>query len=252
MSDAPQILLNHRLKSLRLPTVLREYGKLAKQAAAEGLDHVQFLARLIELEMIDRERRMIERRIKAAKFPAIKSLDSFDFKAIPALNKMQVLELARCEWIERRENVIALGPSGTGKTHIALGLGLSACQKGLSVGFVTAAALVHELMEARDERRLLRLQKQMVSQKLLIIDEFGFVPLSKTGAELLFELISQRYERGATLITSNLPFDEWTETFGSERLTGALLDRLTHHVNILEMNGDSYRLGQSKARQDKA
>jgi DNA replication protein DnaC len=252
MSDAPQILLNHRLKSLRLPTVLREYGKLAKQAAAEGLDHVQFLARLIELEMIDRERRMIERRIKAAKFPSVKSLDSFDFKAIPALNKMQVLELARCEWVDRRENVIALGPSGTGKTHIALGLGLSACQKGLSVGFVTAAALVHELMEARDERRLLRLQKQMVGYKLLIIDELGFVPLSKTGAELLFELISQRYERGSTLITSNLPFDEWTETFGSERLTGALLDRLTHHVNILEMNGESYRLGQSKARQDKA
>ena len=252
MTEAPQILLNHRLKSLRLPTVLREYGKLAKQAATEGLDHLQFLARLIELEMIDRERRMIERRIKAAKFPAVKSLDSFDFKAIPALNKMQVLELARCEWVERRENVIALGPSGTGKTHIALGLGLSACQKGLSVGFVTAAALVHELMEARDERRLLRLQKQMVSHKLLIIDELGFVPLSKTGAELLFELISQRYERGATLITSNLPFEEWTETFGSERLTGALLDRLTHHVNILEMNGESYRLGQSKARQDKA
>ena len=251
MTEAPQILLSHRLKSLRLPTVLREYGKLAKQAAAEGLDHVQFLARLIELEMIDRERRMIERRIKTAKFPAVKSLDSFDFKAIPALNKMQVLELARCEWVERRENVIALGPSGTGKTHIALGLGLSACQKGLSVGFVTAAALVHELMEARDEHRLLRLQKQMVSHKLLIIDELGFVPLSKTGAELLFELISQRYERGATLITSNLPFDEWTDTFGSERLTGALLDRLTHHVNILEMNGESYRLGQSKARQDK-
>jgi len=117
---------------------------------------------------------------------------------------------------ERRENVIALGPSGTGKTHIALGLGLSACQKGLSVGFVTAA-LIHELMEARDERRLLRLQKQMVGYKLLIIDELGFVPLSKTGAELLFELISQRYERGATLITSNLPFDEWTETFGESR-----------------------------------
>ncbi|KRO85789.1 MAG: AAA family ATPase [Rhodobacter sp. BACL10 MAG-120910-bin24] len=252
MTQAPQILLDHRLKSLRLPTVLREYGKLARQCATEGQDHVQFLARLVELEMIDRERRMIERRIKAAKFPSVKSLDSFDFRAIPALNKMQVLELARCEWIERRENVIALGPSGTGKTHIALGLGLSACQKGLSVGFVTAAALVHELMEARDERRLLRLQKQMVGYKLLIIDELGFVPLSKTGAELLFELISQRYERGSTLITSNLPFDEWTETFGSERLTGALLDRLTHHVNILEMNGDSYRLGQSKARQNNA
>jgi DNA replication protein DnaC len=182
----------------------------------------------------------------------VKSLDSFDFKAIPSLNKMRVLELARCEWIERRENVIALGPSGTGKTHVALGLGLAACQKGLAVGFTTAAALVHELMEARDERRLLRLQKQLVKHKLLIIDELGFVPLSKTGAELLFETISQRYEQGAILITSNLPFDEWTEILGSERLTGALLDRLTHHVNILEMNGDSYRLSQSRSRNNKA
>ena len=195
---------------------------------------------------------MIERRIKAAKFPAAKSLDSFDFKAIPKLNQMQVLELARCEWIDRRENVIALGPSGTGKTHIALGLGLAACQKGLPVRFITAATLVSELMEARDERRLLRLQKQLASVKLLIIDELGFVPLSKTGAELLFELISQRYERGATLITSNLPFDEWTETFGTKRLTGALLDRLTHHVSILEMNGESYRLAQSRARKAEA
>jgi DNA replication protein DnaC len=248
MTEAPQILLAHHLKTLKLPTFLREYEKQARQCAAEGLDHVQFLARLVEMEMIDRERRMIERRIKAAKFPAAKSLDSFDFKAIPKLNKMQVLELARCEWIERRENTIALGPSGTGKTHVALGLGLAACQKGLPVRFITAATLVSELMEARDERRLLRLQKQLANVKLLIIDELGFVPLSKTGAELLFELISQRYERGATLITSNLPFDEWTETFGTERLTGALLDRLTHHVNILEMNGQSYRLAQSRAR----
>jgi DNA replication protein DnaC len=252
VTDAPEVLLAHHLKTLKLPTFLREYDKLARQCATERLDHVRFLARLVELELIDRERRMIERRIKAARFPAVKSLDSFDFRAIPSLNKMQVLELARCEWIERRENVIALGPSGTGKSHVALGLGLAACQKGLSVGFTTAAALVHELMEARDERRLLRLQKQMAGHELLIIDELGFVPLSKTGAELLFELISQRYERGATLITSNLPFDEWTETFGSERLTGALLDRLTHHVTILEMNGDSYRLAQSRKRKTPA
>ncbi len=252
MSEAPQLLLDHHLKTLKLPTFLREYSKVARQCAAEGLDHVQFLARLVELELIDRERRMIERRIKAARFPAVKSIDSFDFKAIPSLNKMRVLELARCEWIERRENVIALGPSGTGKTHVALGLGLAACQKGLAVGFTTAAALVHELMEARDERRLLRLQRQLVRHKLLIIDELGFVPLSKTGAELLFETISQRYEQGAILITSNLPFDEWTEIFGSERLTGAPLDRLTHHVNILEMNGESYRLSQSRSRKKNA
>ena len=163
MSDAPEILLAHHLKTLKLPTFLREHQKLARQCAAEGVDHVRYLARLVELELIDRERRMVERRIKAARFPAVKSLDSFDFTAIPKLNKMQVLELARCEWIERRQNIIALGPSGTGKTHISLGLGLAACQKGLSVGFTTAAALVSEMMEARDERRLLRLQKQMGS-----------------------------------------------------------------------------------------
>ena len=247
-TEVPEILLSHYLKTLKLPTFLREYQKLARQCATEGVDHVGYLTRLSEREMIERDRRKVERRIKAARFPVVKSLDSFDFAVIPKLNKMQVLELARCEWIERRENVIALGPSGTGKTHVALGLGLAACQKGLSVGFTTAAALVSEMMEARDERRLLRFQKQMATHQLLIIDELGFVPLSKTGAELLFELISQRYERGATLITSNLPFDEWTETLGSERLTGALLDRITHHVNILEMNGDSYRLAQSRAR----
>ena len=165
---------------------------------------------------------------------------------------MAVLELARCDYIERRENIIAVGNSGTGKSHIALGLGLAACQKGLSVGFITAAALVHGLIEARDEKRLVRLQRQLAGYKLLIIDELGYVPLSPTGAELLFEVFSQRYERGSTMVTSNLPFDEWTSVFGSERLTGALLDRLTHHVHILEMNGDSYRLAESKRRSRKA
>jgi DNA replication protein DnaC len=218
MSDTPQVLLAHHLKKLKLPTVLREYDKVARLCAAEGVDHVRYLLRLAELELIDRERRMVERRIKAARFPTVKSLDSFDFKAIPSLNKTLVRELARCEYIDRRENVIALGPSGTGKTHIAMGLGLAA-------------------------------QKRLASHKLLIIDELGFVPLSKIGAELLFEVFSQRYERGSTLVTSNLPFDEWTEVFGSERLTGALLDRLTHHVHILELNAESYRLKQSRSSQ---
>ena len=166
--------------------------------------------------------------------------------AIPSVNKALVMELARCEYIQRRDNVIAVGNSGTGKTHVALGLGLAGCQRGMSVGFTAAAALVHELMEARDERRRLNLQRQLSRLNLLIIDELGFVPLSRTGAELLFEVFSQRYERGSILVTTNLPFDEWTEVFGSERLTGALLDRLTHHVHILEMNGDSYRLRHSR------
>jgi DNA replication protein DnaC len=248
VSDAPGLLPTHHLKALKLPTFVREHDKVARQCAAEGVDHVRYLLRLAELELIERERRMVERRIREARFPTVKSLDSFDFLTIPSLNEVLVLDLARGDYIERRENVIALGNSGTGKTHIALGLGLAACQRGMSVGFTTAAARVHELLEARDERRLLRLQKQLAGYRLLIIDELGFVPLSKSGAELLFEIFSQRYERGSTLVTSNLPFDEWTEILGSERLTGGLLDRLTHHVHILEMNGESYRLAQSKSR----
>jgi len=251
-TEAPEILLRHHLKRLKLPTVLREHEKLARPCAAENVDHVRYLARLVELELLDREARMIDRRVKAARFPAVKSIESFDFDAIPSLNRKLVLDLARCEYVERRENVIALGPSGVGKTHVALGLGLAACQRGVKTRFATAAAIVHEMIEARDEKRFLRFQKMLAGYELLIIDELGFVPLSKTGAELLFELVGQRYERGATLITSNLPFDEWTETFGSERLTGALLDRLTHHVTILEMNGDSYRLAQSRTRKTPA
>jgi DNA replication protein DnaC len=247
-SGTPQVLLAHHLKQLKLPTVLREYDKVARECAREGVDHPRYLLRLIELELIDRERRTIERRIRAARFPAVKGLDTFDFTAIPSLNKMLVLELARSEFVLRRENVIALGNSGTGKTHVALALGLAACQKGLTVAFTTAAALVHQLMEARDERRLLKLQRDLQAVKLLIVDELGYVPLSPTGAELLFEVLSLRYERGSTIVTSNLPFEEWTSVLGSERLTGALLDRLTHHVHILTMNGDSYRLKQSKGR----
>ena len=173
----------------------------------------------------------------------------FDFGAQPSLNKPLVLELARCEWIEKRHNEIALGSSATGKTHIALALGLAACQKGHSVAFTTDAALVHELMEARNERRLRTLQKHLNTVRLLVVDELGYVPFTAVGSELLFEVFSQRYERAATLITSNLPFDEWTTVFGSERLTGAPLDRLTHHVHILEMNGDSFRLPASQKAQ---
>jgi DNA replication protein DnaC len=246
----PRVLLAHHLRQLKLPTVLREYEKVAAEAARDGHDHIRYLLRLVELELIDRERRMVERHIRAARFPATKSFDTFDF-AVPSLNKPLTLELARCEYVVARDNIIALGNSGTGKTHVALALGLAACQRGFSVVFTTAAALVHQLMEARDEKRLLRLQAQLDATKLLIVDELGYVPLSQTGAELLFEVFSRRHERASTIVTSNLPFDEWTSVFGNQRLTGALLDRLTHHVHILEMNGESYRLKQSKTRRRK-
>jgi len=247
-ADTPQVLLEHHLKQLRLPSFLREYDKLARQCAAEQADYPQYLLRLSELELLDRERRATERRIHQARFPVVKSLETFEFAAIPSLNNSLVLELARCEFIERKECVLALGNPGTGKTHLALALGLAACQKGYRVRFTATAAIVHELIEARDEKRLLRFQKQMASCELLIVDELGFVPLSKSGAELIFGVFSQRYERGSTMITSNLPFQEWTKVLGSERLTAALLDRLTHLVHILEMNGESFRLKQSKRK----
>ena len=206
------------------------------------------LLRLAELEMIEREPRTIQRRINDARFPAVKSLDSFEFTALPSLNKTLVLELARSEYIARRENIIAVGNSGTGKTHLALGLGLAACQKGLAVGFTTAAALVNELHEAHDERRLLRLQRQLAGYKLLIVDELGTFRSPQLVQSYCSKSSASSCERGSIIVTSYLPFDEWTSVFGSERLTGALLDRLTHHVHILEMNRDSFRLKYSKRR----
>jgi DNA replication protein DnaC len=160
-AGTPQVLLEHHLKSLRLPTFLREYEKVARRCAAEQVDYPRYLLRMTELELLERERRSTERRVRQARFRVTKSLDTFDFLATPSLNKAMVLELARCEFLLRRENVLLLGNSGTGKTHVALALGLSACQRGHRVRFTTAAALVHELMEACDEKKLLRFPKQI-------------------------------------------------------------------------------------------
>ena len=247
------LLLDAHLKALRLPTFLREYDKVARHCAQEGLDCPRYLFRLCVASWSCSTASSAPSNAasrppsskRGAGLAVVKSLETFAFRAIPSLNKRLVLELTRAEYLDRRENVLALGNSGTGKTHLALALGLAACQKSYRVRFTTAAALVNELLEARDDKRLLRFQKQLAKQDLLIVDELGYVPLSKTGAELLFEIFSQRYEQASTLVTSNLPFNEWTEIFGSERLTGALLDRLTHHVHILELNGDSYRLAHS-------
>jgi DNA replication protein DnaC len=235
-------LLTHYLGALKLPTFLREYDRLARRCAAEGVDPSRYLLRLAQLELAERERRLVERRIKGARFPAVKDLDGFDFAAVPSLNEKLTLELARSEYAERRENIIIVGNSGTGKTHIALGLGLAACQRGLSVAFVTAASLANQLLQTRDGKRLLRLQQRLAAYKVLIIDDLGAMAIPNTGAALISEIVSQRCERGSTIVTSNLPLDKWITVFGTPQLTGAVLERLTYHVHILEMNGESYRL----------
>jgi len=248
LSGETGVLLAYHLKTLKLPVFLREYQKIAARCAKEQGDYARFLLELAELELIEREKRGTERRIIEAGFPVRKTLDTFDFTAIPSLNKQLVLELARGEYIKRIETVLAVGNSGTGKTHIAIALGTMACCEGLRVKFFTAAALVTALIEAKDDKSLGRLRKQLARYHLIIVDEFGYVPFSKTGAELLFEFFAERYERSSIFVTTNLPFEQWTEVLGSERLTGALLDRLTHRVHILESNGESYRFKESARR----
>lgn len=242
------VLLKHHLKALKLPTMQSECEKLAARAAQDNADHLAFLLQLCELELLERERKAAERRLKAARFPNHKLLDEFDFTARPSVNKPLVLELAKGEYLDRRENVLLVGPSGTGKTHLATALGITACGQGRKVRFFRVTELITLLQEAKEERQLLRLRQQLAKLDLLILDELGYVPASKAGAELLFDVIATAYERNSLMVTTNLPFENWTEVLGSERLTGAALDRLTHRCHILETTGESYRLQDAKRR----
>lgn len=246
--DPSLLLLEHHLKALRLPTVLRDYANVGAVCSQERCSYPQYLLRLVERELIDRERRATDRRIKEAQFPVIKTIDSFDFKAQPSINEPLVRELLRGEYIPKKENLLLVGNPGTGKTHLACALGFAACSQGKRVRFYTTTGLVTQLLEAREERTLQRLQKQLERQDVLLLDELGYVPFSKAGAELLFDVVGRAYERTSLIVTTNLPFEQWTEVLGSERLTGAMLDRLTHRVHILEANGPSYRLADAKRR----
>jgi len=242
------VLLKHHLKALKLPTMHGECEKIAGRCAQDNVDHLGFLLQLCELELIDRERRAAERRLKAAKFPSSKTLDTFDFKARPSVNKPMLVELLRCQYIDQRENILLVGNSGTGKTHLATALGIAACGRGCKVRFFRVTELITQLMEVREEKQLSRMRTQLSKQDLLILDELGYVPASKIGAELLFDIISTAYERTSMIVTTNLPFENWTEVLGSERLTGAALDRLTHHCHIIETHGESYRLKDARKR----
>ena len=246
--NKPTVLLEHYLKELKLPTFLREYRKIAELCGQDRTDYQTFLLRLVEREIQDREVRARERRIKAAKFPVLKTLDSFDFTSQPSINQPLIRELMSGDYIDRHENVLLIGNSGTGKTHLGTALAFAACQQGRKVRFYSATGMVTTLLERREERQLERFNRQLERLELIVLDELGYIPFSKAGAELLFEVISRAYERTSLILTSNLPFESWTEILGSQRLTGALLDRLTHRIHILEANGESYRLRESKKR----
>ncbi len=232
--------------------MLAEYAKLSREAAEGNEDYEQYLLRLSELEVATRSANALAARIKQAGFPTLKDLDTYDFTATAGINKPRMLELARCQWIEERFNACFIGNAGTGKTHLAIALGQAACRAGRRVRFFTAAALVNLLEEQQKQYRLDRFLGQLGKMDLLIIDELGYISFSRGGAELLFQVFADRYERGSILITGNLPFGEWDQIFQGERMTAALLDRFTHRCHIFQMNGESYRFKESTRQKKNA
>jgi DNA replication protein DnaC len=239
------MLLKHNLKTLRLPTMLSEYAQLSREAADASENYEQYLLRLTELEVAARSANALAARIKHAGFPVLKDLETYEFSMMPSLSKQKILELARGQWIEEKTNACFIGNAGTGKTHLSVALGQAACRVGKRVRFFTAAGLVNQLEEAQKQYRLERLMSALEKVDLLIVDELGYLSFSRGGAELLFQVFADRYERRSILITSNLPFSEWGQIFQGERMTAALLDRFTHRCHIFEMNGESYRFRES-------
>lgn len=246
-----QMLLEAYLKRLKLPAMCTHYQEMARQAEQGNQTYEGYLLVLSELETQQRDENAFKRRVSQARFPLFKTLDQFDFSAIPALNKAKVLNLAQGDYIGKRENLILMGNSGTGKTHLAIALGFLACQQGKTVRFLTAAGLINQLTEAQAVLRLSHVQKTLSKLDLLIIDEIGYVPFSEKGAQLFFQVITDSYEKQSIIMTTNLEFSKWPQVFHSEQLTGALLDRLTHHAHILTMNGESYRFKESMAKKKK-
>ena len=235
------VLLESHLKSLRLPTFIENYQTFAQDATQQNLSFERYLLALAEQEVVQRDLNRQRLRIRQARFPVIKSLSDFDFAAIPQLNKQRILDLARGEYLYRIEPIILVGNPGLGKTHIATGLALAACHQGLRVRFYNAAALVNDLIEAQQDGRLTKFLNTALKHKLIVLDELGFIPFSSPGAQLMFQFCSTLYERVSLLVTTNLKFADWVQIFGDERLTAALLDRLTHKAHIVEFMGESYR-----------
>lgn len=237
-------LLDSYLRQLRLPSFVKFYPQFAADAARNNQDAVRFLLALAEQEINQRQQNVLQERLKAAHFPVLKELADFDFSCLPQLNKNQILDLARGEYIQQKQSLIFIGNPGLGKTHLATGLAAAACRAGRRVRFWTAAGLVNELLQAQDDHRLHRFITATLRQDLVVLDELGFIPFSQNGSQALFTFCSELYERLALIITTNLKFADWVQIFGDERLTAALLDRLTHHAHIIELLGESYRFRQ--------
>jgi DNA replication protein DnaC len=243
------LLLETYLKQLRLPTFWQNYHKFAQDAAQANLTYDRYLLSLAEQEVAQREKNREERRIKAAHFPVVKELADFDFSCVPSLNKQQVLDLARGGYIPKAESIILVGNPGLGKTHAATGLALAACRQGCKVRFYNAAGLVNELVLAQEKHLMSRFLASALKHHLIVLDELGFIPFDPAGAQLMFQFCAALYERVAVIVTTNLRFADWTQIFQDERLTAALLDRLTHRATVLEFVGESFRFRQRMQKQ---
>lgn len=252
MSSLEEAVILGHLRTLKLPAIRSEYAAVARRAQKDGWSYEAYLQELLEVEMRSREQHMASRRLKEARFPEIKTLDQIDWASLAGVSRQKVAHLATGEFVEKAEDVIIAGPIGTGKTHLAIALGVEAARRRMRVSFVKAAELVRMLLEARDDRMLGQLQTRLRRVALLIIDELGFVPFDRAGGELLFNLIADRYERRSTLVTTNLAFSEWVQVFVDEKLTTALLDRLGHHAHVLTTKGSSYRTQRRRTKAENA
>lgn len=244
---AAQLAIETAATSLALPTIRRQAGELADAAARDGATHRSFLAELLATEVDHRAIRRRDRRVREARFPRIKTLAGFNFDAAPDIPTTTITALADGGWIDRGEPVVLLGDSGTGKTHLLIALGMAACEQGRSVRYLTTAQLVNELAEAADERQLSRTVARYGRVELLLLDELGYVQLDPRGAELLFQVLTEREERASVAVASNAPFSEWGNTFADPRLAAAVVDRLTFNAHIIQTGTHSYRLRSARA-----